>query len=243
MDEKQCSIEHHAVLYALLARNALAIGDDGKRALKNATIAYGNERGRRMANYAQKEGIIPCGETYPIFKEWRAPGEEGNIPGESGNLPSYTTRVIRCQWTESWKKHGLLEYGRYYCHDIDKSMYQSYQQFHKLTIHGLLSAGDEMCIFDWGYPRTLDMAAQIAEKQGEIGERYVRNFNFHTADLLRTVASVLQEECKERGEHACQRAWEEFQEIFGTEYSKVVEQSARKENWNIFLFSKKQNQK
>lgn len=227
MDKKQCGIEHHAVLYALLARRALEFGAEGEKALKDATIAYGNRRGRRMAGYARKEGIIPCGETYPIFKEWRSSAEEKNIPGESESLPSYTTRVLRCQWTECWKKYGFLEYGKYYCCDIDKSMYQSYQQSHKLTIHGLLSHGDTACIFDWGYPRTSDIAIRITEKQEEIGERYVNNFNFHTADLLWSVSVTLFEKFGERGKKACQGAWEEFRDIFGSEYVEVVEQSIR----------------
>ena len=44
------TIEHHAVMFALLAKHAIEIsGEKGKEAILAGMTRYGNERGRRMA--------------------------------------------------------------------------------------------------------------------------------------------------------------------------------------------------
>ena len=43
-------IEHHAVLFALLARQAVELcGEKGKESILRGMTVYGKERGRRMA--------------------------------------------------------------------------------------------------------------------------------------------------------------------------------------------------
>lgn len=52
-----CKIEHHAILFALLAKEAiLECGDVGKEAILEGMTTYGNERGARMAANALAHG-------------------------------------------------------------------------------------------------------------------------------------------------------------------------------------------
>ena len=52
-----CKIEHHAILFALLAKEAiLECGDVGKKAILEGMTTYGNERGARMAANALAHG-------------------------------------------------------------------------------------------------------------------------------------------------------------------------------------------
>ena len=52
-----CKIEHHAVLFALLAKRAIEeCGDQGREAILAGMTAYGNERGMRMAENALAHG-------------------------------------------------------------------------------------------------------------------------------------------------------------------------------------------
>ena len=44
MSQPLCQIEHHAVLYALLARGAVLLGKAGEKAIEKATIEYGLEQ-------------------------------------------------------------------------------------------------------------------------------------------------------------------------------------------------------
>ena len=51
------TIEHHAVMFALLAKHAIEIsGEKGKEAILAGMTRYGNERGRRMALNALERG-------------------------------------------------------------------------------------------------------------------------------------------------------------------------------------------
>ena len=52
------TIEHHAVMFALLAKHAIEIsGEKGKEAILAGMTRYGNERGRRMALNALERAI------------------------------------------------------------------------------------------------------------------------------------------------------------------------------------------
>jgi len=54
MTEKvSCKIEHHAMLFAFLSRQAITLaGEAGKEAILKGMTKYGNERGARMAKNA-----------------------------------------------------------------------------------------------------------------------------------------------------------------------------------------------
>lgn len=233
MSQPLCQIEHHAVLYALLARGAVLLGKAGEKAIEKATIEYGLERGRRMARYAEQENITPCAETYSIFKEWRPPREGQMTAGPSDEDPSYVTRVSRCEWVNSWKKHRILEYGRLYCVHIDRSLYQGYQSERGLTVRSLLSAGDQACTFDWGFPKNEGTEKTVSRMREQIQDRYVKDFTFHTADLLRVVSRVLIQELGQEGGTACEQAWAQFRELFGAEYSAAILDRARQEGWEL----------
>ena len=52
-----CKIEHHAVLFAFLAKRAVEIsGNAGREAILSGMTLYGNERGKRMAANALSHG-------------------------------------------------------------------------------------------------------------------------------------------------------------------------------------------
>jgi len=232
MEQKICQIEHHAVLYGLLAKFAMDQGDAGHKAMIAATRKYGLERGKRMARHAKQEGIICCGETYPIFKEWRPSYPGQMLAGTTYNLPHCTTTVKRCEWVESWEKHELLAYGKLYCQYIDENLYNGYQSIHRLSVHSLLSAGDSCCTFDWGYHRPEDADPTIEVQQKEIGEKYIRNFNFHCGDLLHKISMELTAHLADTGVALCLKALKQFIEIYGKGYYRVMLEEIEREGWN-----------
>ena len=69
----QCQIEHHAVLYALLEKEAVEqAGEEGRKAMYEATARYGRERGARMRQNAEKFGDEPNAFSYLAYGEWSA---------------------------------------------------------------------------------------------------------------------------------------------------------------------------
>ena len=78
-DNIVCRIEHHAVLFALLAKYAVTIcGKRGEEAIQKGMIVYGNERGARMAANALARGDELTTMTSQAYGEWK-PDYEGQM--------------------------------------------------------------------------------------------------------------------------------------------------------------------
>ncbi len=232
MEQKQLTIEHHAVMYGYLAKEAMAFGTAGRCALAKATVQYGKERGKRMAESAKKEGIECTMPAYSVFKEWRPTAAGQMILGDSVKSPEFVTTVKRCEWVESWKRHGLLEYGNYYCRYVDQAIVKGFNKELNLEIAGLQSLGDPMCIFNWGYERTDTVEAELAKMRKKAGDTYVQDFAFHTAHLYATIIKVLAGELGESAKQIGAKAMEQFVEKFDSRSKQVIENIAAENGWH-----------
>ena len=233
MENTHCVIEHHAALYGFLAKRAVEKGLESRRALAKATYRYGLERGMRMADYAEAEGLEKTMETYSLFKEWRPPLLGQNIPGDSVKQPHYITSVARCEWAETWKKYGLTSYAKTYCLYVDKALVKGFNPHLELDIPANLSFGDAYCEFDWGYSRTPEVDQQLKELGEKIGTKYVRNFDFHTAHLYTCISRVLRDELGDIGEEISREALVDFREVFGEAYVNTLKEEARLNHWEF----------
>jgi hypothetical protein len=231
VEKATCVIEHHAVLYGLLAKEAICQGLEARCALGVATARYGWERGQRMAQYAKEEGVEATMPTYAIFKEWRPPALGQMVPGQTLKSPHYVTTVCRCQWVETWKKYGLLEYGKTYCLYVDKNLVKGFNPALELDIPALQSFGDPCCIFNWGYERDANTELALSTLQTKIGEKYVRDFDYHTAHLYSSIYKSLKEQLGVQGQEICHRAMEQFVKLFGEPYRKAIQVQIQKNGW------------
>ena len=225
MDEKViCKIEHHAVLFALLSRQAITLAEEkGKEAILKGMTKYGNERGARMAANALAHGEELTTMMNQAYGEWK-PDYAGQM--EFGTLrtePTLQTYIAKCAWCDAWKKHDVLDYGKYYCVNVDNAVYQGFRaDFVCTPISTALSWGGECCKFDWAHPLSEQEAKELPEKKKALGTSCMKDFNFHTAHLLYTVGNTLKEELGEVGEIAVTNAIAEFIEKFGQEYFDVL---------------------
>lgn len=219
-----CMIEHHAVLFALLSKQAITLaGEAGKEAVLKGMTKYGNERGARMAKNAILNGEELTTMTNQAYGEWK-PDYAGQMDfGTIQTEPTLQTYIAKCAWCDAWKKHDLLEYGKYYCVNVDNAVYQGFRaDFVCTPITTSLSWGGERCEFDWGHPLTKEEAAALPEKKKALGTSCMKDFNFHTAHLLHTVGGTIKEELGEIGEAAVKQGIEAFIEKFGQEYFDVL---------------------
>lgn len=162
-----CKIEHHAILFALLAKEAiLECGDVGKEAILEGMTTYGNERGARMAANALAHGDELNTMANQAYGEWK-PDYEGQMEfGQLRTQPTLQTYVSKCAWCDAWKKHNLTEYGKYYCVNVDNAVYQGFRSDFVCTpTTTSLSWGGERCEFDWGYPLTDEENELLAAKK------------------------------------------------------------------------------
>lgn len=220
-----CKIEHHAVLFAYLAKHAIELcKEEGKEAVLEGMTAYGRERGARMAARALAHGDELTTMTNQAYGEWK-PDFDGQMEfGQLRTKPTLRTYISRCAWCDAWKKHGLLDYGKYYCVNVDNAVYQGFRpDFVCTPTSTALSWGGERCEFDWGHPLTAGDVSQLAVKKKELGTSCMKDFNFHTAHLLHTVGNVLKEKLGPRGEKAVALALDDYVYTFGQEYLDVLE--------------------
>lgn len=216
--ERKCKIEHHATLFALLTRAAIeSKGDEGKDAIVKAITLYAEERGARMAETALKHGDEPDIANFVAYGEWVAePGEKDDIIEQ--RLPSFVTHTLLCPWFESWKKHNLLDFGRYYCLTVDDALYRGFGPANVCTVHSTLAWGGDKCCFDWNKPMSDDDFARLKNKQEELGLSLKKDFSFHTAHLLNTLSEYLFNKYSNEGVDIVGRALKEFTELFGGDY-------------------------
>lgn len=213
------TIEHHAILFALLSKEAITMfGERGREAILKAMTRYGNERGARMAKNAIANGDELTLLNSQAYGEWKPdyPGqmEFGAICGQ----PTYQSYIAKCAWCDAWAKHGLTEYGKYYCSNIDNAWYQGFNsKFTCTPMNPAMSWGGDCCRFDWGQPMTDEEIAALAEKKKALGTSCMKDFKFHTAHILFTVGNTLIEELGEGAQAAIDAAKEEYVDKFGQE--------------------------
>ncbi len=222
-----CGIEQHAVLYGLFVREALKYGKGGDKAARDATARYGRERGARMAQKALANGDELTRPNYRVYKEWRPPREGLMVPGPVvRKTPSFVTQQFRCEWAESWKRHGLADFGKMYCRYVDRYLCRGWSEDYEVTITTLLSEGDDRCTFDWGFAMTPELEAELAEKSAAAGERYVRDFDYHTGHLLHAMASEFTEQLgPETGAAIRDAALADFTAKFGRDCAERIQRA------------------
>lgn len=226
-EEVTCKIEHHAVLFALLSKNIMEkFDEDGKEAVLKAVIKYGNERGARMAQNALDNGDELTVLANQAYGEWKPDYDGQMVFGRLRTEPTLRTFISKCAWCEAWKKHDLLEYGKYYCVDIDNAVFQGFcSDFVCTPLTESMSFGGDRCDFDWGEPLTEEEVVKLDEKKKELGTSCMKDFNYHTAHLLHSVSNTLLEELGESAQSAIDKAKQEFADKFGQEYLGVLDKS------------------
>lgn len=220
-----CKIEHHAILFAYLAKRAIEIcGEEGKEAILAGMTTYGNERGQRMAANALAHGDELSTMKNQAYGEWK-PDYDGQMEfGQLRTEPTLQTYISKCAWCDAWKKHGLTELGKLYCVNVDNAVYQGFRSDFVCTpTTTAMSWGGERCEFDWGHPLSPGEVSALAEKKKELGTSCMKDFNFHTAHLKSTICQVLVQRLGEDGEKAGELALKDHTDTFGQEYLDVLE--------------------
>ena len=102
-------------------------GERGEAAFLHATRHYAQQRGRRMAQRAIRDGQPLTYETYCRYGEWvntdTAKAEGLANKAEVKSLaPDYEVHIYVCPWHSQFAKMGLVKEGLLYCSDLDASI-------------------------------------------------------------------------------------------------------------------------
>ncbi|NNU75133.1 L-2-amino-thiazoline-4-carboxylic acid hydrolase [Clostridium estertheticum] len=217
-----CRIEHHAVLVALFAKYTIeCFGEKGKEAIYVGIENYGHERGKRMAKRAIANGDALDFINSQAYSEW-VPEKNTMEFAILKTEPELVSAVTKCEWCASWKKYNLLDYGKYYCINIDDAVFNGFNKNFHMKATSNLSFGADHCEFHWKNPMHEEDTIKLTQKRIELGSTCTRDFNFHTAHLLYSMSKTLKNKLGEGGILIINQVVEEYILLFGKEYFEIL---------------------
>ena len=165
-----------------------SFGERGRQAFLHATRYYAEQRGRRMAQRAIRDGRTLDFGTYQEYGEWVSTPEmiEGNMSNQSEVTswsPDLTMKITRCPWHLQFASMGLVEAGHDYCSDLDCSICRGFNPELQYDVLQTLHKSD-CCIH-------IVRNAGFAEGEAHPKKmEYVRDFEYHCAHSYWSYADI-----------------------------------------------------
>lgn len=224
--------EHHAILFGLFVRNAaLLAGEAGRKAAKEATLLYADQRGARMAKRCRKNGDPLTPQSYMAYGEW-APEPGTMEAGDVSFAPDVVTEAYVCPWYTAWQRMGFLEEGRVYCGCIDYFLVKGFNRDMELTVESTRPEGGDRCRFVWKGVALDEKARQtLAEKKAALGDSCRKDWIYHTRHLYSAMAEKLAP--LPEGGAIVRKTLDDFEVLYGTEAGNTISQVAGMDFYEI----------
>ena len=196
-----------------------AFGERGRKAFVHGTMYYGGRRGRRMAQKAIMDGSELDQAAYNRYSEYESTKElmdEG-----CSNRAEYTAdgklRITLCPWNMQFKEMGLSEAGRQYCRNLDMAISRGFNPSLGFKVDtNLNEEGSDCCIqyIETGF---------IGEgaKEGKL-KKYIRSFEYHTADLYWAFNEVSAAIFGGEGEAVSRKVMTDFENDYGRDMALAI---------------------
>lgn len=210
--------KHHAILFALISRQAQQqLGEEaGQSAMRQAVRRYGEQRGRRMALRALKDGEPLSMTSFMTYGEWRSKTGEAEQQA-SEEPPDIHMLMPRCPWANAWVESGLLPFGRLYCQEIDHALIRGFNP--QLTLDVIATQPNDGVPCEFIYRAaslpsggTLD---DIRQTSARLANRTVMPWEYHCAHLYQTCSQELIQSFGEAGAASAEAALAEFAARYG----------------------------
>jgi hypothetical protein len=205
-------------------------GERGKAAFLHATRYYAEQRGRRMAQRAIRDGQPLTYETYCRYGEW-VNTEEVKALGKANQAqriaidPDSETHIFVCPWHEQFKKMGLQEAGVAYCTDLDASICRGFNPEIGYKTTQTLHDHDH-CV---------QIVTNCGLKEGTVYARKpegLRSFEYHCAHSYWSYNEVTAAIFGAEGEQINAKVLKDFADDYGSEMADTLA-GYRNTNFNI----------
>ena len=210
----------HALLFAALAKSVIQeIGvEKGEPLIRQGVREYGRQRGKRMALRAGKYGHALTMDNYFAYGEWAVPKNEMHFKFVE-KAPHARMHICRCPWHETWKENRVLEFGKYFCQEIDEALVRGFNPDLVLQVNSTRTNGGECCDFifrDAGlsFFKFLGLAFK---KKVRPGKAAVMPWEYHCGHLYQTMGRSLRRELGERADGIMDHALKDTQAFFDDE--------------------------
>lgn len=210
----------HAQLFAAISKSAIQeIGAaKAEPLIRQAVREYGRQRGKRMALRAKEYGHALTMENYFAYGEWAVPKNEMHFKFVE-KTPHARMQIYRCPWYETWKENHALEFGKYFCQEIDEALVRGFNPDLVLQVNSTRTNGGEVCDFvfrDAGlsFFKFLGLAFK---KKIRPGKAAVMPWEYHCGHLYKTMGRALRRELGERADRVMDHALKDAQSFFDDE--------------------------
>jgi hypothetical protein len=139
------------------------------------------------------------------------------------SAPDLHEQVYRCPWHQAWADAGLMDYGRFYCLDIDRAVAYGFNPRLILEVNGTHTNGAAHCDFVFrGAGLTPARQAELDALRGELGDQATMGWDYHTGHLFKAVGDVIVEAYGAEGQEMVAAALAAFADHFGAAAAQVV---------------------
>jgi len=191
--------------------------------MRRAVRQYGEERGRRMAMRARSNGHPLTMLNYIAYSEW-TPAAGEMKQKITKRTPHAAVNITVCPWHSTWVEEDKIDYGRFFCLEIDKALVSGFNPALQLDVGGIHTDGCSQCEFifhdaDLSVPRLLLLAYR---KKVHPGKKALMPWEFHLGHLYKTIHGIVTAELGEPGVDAISSGMVIFTEQFGKTATAVV---------------------
>ncbi len=215
--DNKFTAQHHALLFTSISKQAIhQLGKKkGEQILRKAVRRYGQQRGKRMALRAEKNGHALTVESYLAYGEWEVSKDEMNSKLTQIDSDA-RLNIFKCPWHTVWKENNLLEYGKYYCEEIDTALVHGFNPDLGIKIYSIQTNGDEHCDFIFRNSR------HTFSKKLKPGSNTIMPWDYHTGHLFKTVGDVIKQEFGTAAEMIMENALTNFINFSSKEHIEIV---------------------
>ncbi len=186
--------QHHAILFAIIARSVMnQIGEKrGGKLIRKAVKEYGQQRGKRMALRAKNNNHSLSIANYFAYGEWAAQKEEMNFKFTE-KMPHARMNIFKCPWYDTWEQNDLLEYGKYYCMEIDAALVKGFNPGIEIQINSTKTNGGQFCDFvfrnaNLSFLKLLNLAYK---KKIRPGKEPIMPWEYHLGHLFKSMGETI----------------------------------------------------
>ena len=203
----------------------------GKMAFIHGTQYYAEQRGRRMAQRAIRDGQALTPSNYYRYCEWvntedvKAMGCQNIIKYQTFQ-PEAVLHVTQCPWYTQFKEMGVnTTAGAEYCRHLDNSIVRGFNPYLTYEVDQTLQTAD-YCIHRMKAV-DFDANSNLAKKPENL-----RNFEYHCAHSYWAYAEVVKAIFREEGEAVNASVMADFEKDYGVEMADIL-RSYSNVNFNV----------
>ncbi len=200
-EKMMMTARQHALLFALISKLLIReIGiEKGEPMIRKAVREYGRQRGKRMALRAKENGHSLTMDNYFAYGEWAVTKNEMKFKFIE-KTPHARMNIFQCPWYETWKDSRLLEFGKYFCQEIDAALVHGFNPQLVIHVNSTRTNGGEYCDFifrDAGLSLFKSFHL-IFKKKVRPGRNAVMPWEYHCGHLYKTMGDVIHKELGQR---------------------------------------------